>query len=272
MPVHPALIHNEVQSSDVYSNFEVSSAQQLANWVQTHGGSGADSEVWTPARPPPDMISLFQDSSAALNEIRQQHLPDLHNTTSPNGLDQFLQEYQGGSRSPYAAISPHTSAAADSHDLLRREPPTLLSENAEQCKKRHECRQAGCNKTFSRPYDRDRHEQIHFKQKQFLCGVQNCKHASPAGAFHRRDHLTQHIRRMKHVVAEAVDDLDVAANFKGKKRVFEANIVTAESEDSGRPCADEEEPASKLEIKRLRLEIEELKNEMRRLQRQEDRY
>ncbi|KAI9684548.1 MAG: hypothetical protein M1822_005636 [Bathelium mastoideum] len=64
---------------------------------------------------------------------------------------------------------------------------------------RPRCEWPGCNVTFSRPYERDRHVQSqHLGQGQVWCSVSGCKRSVACGGkpFPRRDKLNEHVRRM----------------------------------------------------------------------------
>ena len=101
---------------------------------------------------------------------------------------------------------------------------------------RHSCRH-GCTKTFRRSSDRSRHEQKHLKQKMFLCAQPGCTHSSRAGAFYRKDHLTQHARITGHpqattatpgaTTARGSEDSSGASRSEGKKRVRDTSEAPA---------------------------------------------
>lgn len=220
-----------------------------------------DRGIWPSATMPTDSMFALNGATISL-EGTGNHQPICSSNGNTTTADYFFAPLNSTDRrdvssrlQPQSDYSNRSQSASPSTT-----PPTSLSPCTNQQNQRHAC-QAGCSKTFSRIYDRDRHEQIHLKSKAFICGEPSCKHALPNGAFRRKDHLTQHLRRTNHT---ALSDFSVESEARGKKRAFGTITGVANERGAEWEAVNREETAAEREIKALRSELEELKREVKK--------
>lgn len=155
-------------SANLTSSFSHGMSNNISNNCSTHGaGSRGSSQHSLNDRQEPSTSTIGPLAFAVTHQSSQ--LP-------------LVGTFQGGTRT------------------FKR--PSILPKRIDTHSKPYTCR-AGRSKSFGSIKDRDRYgEQIHLKERPYLCAGVGCKHAVLKVAFYHKDKLAEHLKRSGHVAAE----------------------------------------------------------------------